>query len=329
MGMEEVYPILVALTVAMFAWGIVSLVMGLLDRERRKLAERLSGKGGVGGSKRAGGDGSAGGGTSIVTHAESDGLPPALARFAIMRGLHRQLVHAYPDTSVVKFLGVSAGLALGALLVATLLWDSLILGLVCGGLGAVAPYMAVSRRKNRRQRQLTEQLPEALDFLQRILRAGHSLSTGLSMMGDELPLPLGGEFRRCYDQHSLGQSLEEALREMSRRIESTDFAFFVTAVLIQRQTGGDLSQVLGNISGMLRQRIRLGQYVKAKTAEGRFTGYVLVAFPVLMFFVASTMNPDYKKNLLGNSTGLTLLGVAAGLIVLGLVTIRKITTVKV
>jgi len=257
------------------------------------------------------------------------GLPPALARFAIMRGLHRQLVHAYPDTSVVKFLGVSAGLALGALLVATLLWDSLILGLVCGGLGAVAPYMAVSRRKNRRQRQLTEQLPEALDFLQRILRAGHSLSTGLSMMGDELPLPLGGEFRRCYDQHSLGQSLEEALREMSRRIESTDFAFFVTAVLIQRQTGGDLSQVLGNISGMLRQRIRLGQYVKAKTAEGRFTGYVLVAFPVLMFFVASTMNPDYKKNLLGNSTGLTLLGVAAGLIVLGLVTIRKITTVKV
>lgn len=327
--MEQVFPILVALTVAMLAWGIVSLIMGLLDRERRKLAERLSGKGGAGGGKRPRGDASGGAGTSIVTHAEPEGLPRALARFAVMRGLHRQLVHAYPDTSVVKFLGLSAGLAVVALLVATLLWESLILGLVCGGLGAIAPYMAVSRRKNRRQRQLTEQLPEALDFLQRILRAGHSLSTGLSMMGDELPQPLGGEFRRCYDQHSLGQSLEEALREMSRRIESTDFAFFVTAVLIQRQTGGDLSQVLGNISGMLRQRIRLGQYVKAKTAEGRFTGYVLVAFPVLMFFVASTMNPDYKKNLLGNSTGLTLLGVAAGLIVVGLVTIRKITTVKV
>jgi tight adherence protein B len=326
--MEELFPILVAATVAMFAWGVVSLVMGLLDRERRKLAERLSGKGGTTGRSRGGGEGAAGP-SIVVAHAEVDGLPRALARFAFMRGLQRQLQHAYPDTSVVKFLGVSFGLALVALLVATLLWESMILGLVSGGIGAMAPWMAVSRRRNRRQRQLTEQLPEALDFLQRILRAGHSLSTGLSMMGDELPQPLGGEFRRCYDQHSLGQSLEEALREMSRRIESTDFAFFVTAVLIQRQTGGDLSQVLGNISGMLRQRIRLGQYVKAKTAEGRFTGYVLVGFPVLMFFVASTMNPDYKKNLLGNSTGLTLLGVAAGLIVLGLVTIRKITTVKV
>jgi len=328
--METTFSILVALAVAMFAWGAVSLVMGLLDGRRRKVAERLSGKGeGRAGGKRFAGAGGEGAATSIVTQGEGAGLPPMLARFAIMRGLQRQLGHAYPDTSVVKFLGISAGLALGALLVAVVLWDSLIIGLVCCGIGAVAPMMAVSRRKNRRQRQLTEQLPEALDFLQRILRAGHSLSTGLSMMGDELPRPLGGEFRRCYDQHSLGQSLEEALREMSRRIESTDFAFFVTAVLIQRQTGGDLSQVLGNISGMLRQRIRLGQYVKAKTAEGRFTGYVLVAFPVLMFFVASTMNPDYKKNLLGNSTGLTLLGVAAGLIVLGLVTIRKITTVKV
>jgi tight adherence protein B len=103
----------------------------------------------------------------------------------------------------------------------------------------------------------------------------------------------------------------------------------VTAVLIQRQTGGDLSAVLGNISGMIRQRIRLQQYVKAKTAEGRFTGYILVAFPILMFFIASSMNPDYKKNLLETSSGLMMLGIAAGLVVLGLIAIRKITTVKV
>ena len=169
----------------------------------------------------------------------------------------------------------------------------------------------VMRKKNKRQRQLALQLPEALEFLQRVLRAGHSLSTGLSMMAEELPQPLSAEFRRCYDEHSLGQPLEECLREMARRIESTDFAFFVTAVLIQRQTGGDLSQVLGNISGMIRQRIRLQQYVKAKTAEGRFTGYILVCFPVLMFFIASSMNPEYKKNLLGTSSGLTMLSIAA------------------
>jgi len=116
---------------------------------------------------------------------------------------------------------------------------------------------------------------------------------------------------------------------MAIRVESTEFSFFVTAVLIQRQTGGDLSNVLGNISATVRGRIRLAGFVKSKTAEGRFTGYILVCFPVLMFFIASSMNPEYKKNLLGTSSGLTMLGIAAGLIVLGLLTIRKITTVRV
>ena len=159
--------------------------------------------------------------------------------------------------------------------------------------------------------------------------SGTSGSTGLAMMGEELPQPLASEFKTCYDQHSLGTPLEFAMREMSRRIDSTDFAFFVTAVLIQRQTGGDLSQVLGNISGMIRQRTRLQQYVKAKTAEGRFTGYILVAFPILMFFIAASMNPDYKKNLLEDPTGIMLLCVAGGLVLLGLFAIRKITTVRV
>jgi len=207
--------------------------------------------------------------------------------------------------------------------------DSFWMGLVGAMLGGYLPLMMVLKKKNKRQRQLAMQLPEALEFLQRVLRAGHSLSTGLAMMADELPQPLAAEFRRGYDEHSLGQPLDACLREMARRIESTDFAFFVTAVLIQRQTGGDLSQVLGNISGMIRQRIRLQQYVRAKTAEGRFTGYILVCFPVLMFFIASSMNPEYKKNLLGTSSGLTMLSIAAALVVLGLITIRKITTVKV
>src|SRR5207237_3402322 len=136
----------------------------------------------------------------------------------------------------------------------------------------------------------------------------HSLSTGLSMMGEELPQPLSGEFRRCYDQHSLGQPLDECMREMARRIESTDFAFFVTAVLIQRQTGGDLSEVLGNISEMIRQRIHLQQHVKAKTAEGRFTGYLLSAFPAVMFVIAYALNPDYAGVLIRTNTGLMLLG---------------------
>ena len=113
------------------------------------------------------------------------------------------------------------------------------------------------------------------------------------------------------------------------RIESSDFAFFVTAVLIQRQTGGDLSEVLRNISGMIRGRVRLGQHVKAKTAEGRFTGYVLVAFPAVMFLLSYYMNPGYAGLLVSDPTGRMLLGTAVGLQVMGLLAIRKITTVKV
>jgi tight adherence protein B len=319
--MEEMFPIVVALCVAMLAWGIGALVMGLVGGEQRKLTERLAGTSGTGGAEPTA--------ASILMQSETEGMPALLAQSRVMRAIHRQLTHAYPGTSLVKFLVLSAGISLALGLVFLVWMESLWMGMIGAVLGAYLPFMMVLKRKNKRQRQLALQLPEALEFLQRVLRAGHSLSTGLSMMAEELPQPLAAEFRQCYDAHSLGQSLEECLREMARRIESTDFAFFVTAVLIQRQTGGDLSQVLGNIGGMIRQRIRLQQFVKAKTAEGRFTGYILVCFPVLMFFIAATMNPEYKKNLLGTSSGLMMLGIAAVLVVLGLVTIRKITTVKV
>jgi tight adherence protein B len=318
--MEDLFPILVALCVTMLVWGLTALVLGIVRNEKRTLAGRLAGTSGTTGAVTAA--------TSIVV-AETPGLHPLLARYALMRGIHRQLAHAYPEASLVKFLGLSAGIGFAVGLLFLAIFELFWMALAGLAIGAYLPCLHVVRKKNKRQRQLADQLPEALDFLQRILRAGHSLSTGLSMMADELPRPLSSEFRKCYDEHSLGQPLEECMREMARRIESTDFAFFVTAVLIQRQTGGDLSQVLGNISGMIRQRLRLQQFVKAKTAEGRFTGYILVCFPVLMFFIASSMNPEYKKNLLGTSSGLTMLGISATLIVLGLITIRKITTVKV
>ncbi len=149
------------------------------------------------------------------------------------------------------------------------------------------------------------------------------------MMADELPMPLSGEFRRCYDAHSVGQALEESLKDTAVRVDNPDFGFFVTAILIQRQTGGDLSEVLDNISDMIRQRIRLGQHVKAKTAEGRFTGYILVVFPVVLFFVSYYLNPGYASVLLHTSTGLWLLATAAVMLMLGTWAIRKITTIKV
>jgi len=316
-------PILIAATVTLLVFGIWQIVAGLTDSEKRKLQQRLSGSGKGGASNASAAQ------QSLSLQQEADGLSGVLVQFSFFGRLEKMLIYAVPDMSLSKFLTIALGIGAGVSLVTWVVTASTLVASVAGALGIYAPCIWLSNKRSRRQRQLADQLPEALDFLSRILKAGHSFSTGLQMMAEELPQPMAGEFRRAYDAHSLGQSLEDALRDTSKRIDSTDFAFFVTAVLIQRQTGGDLSEVLGNISGMIRQRIRLQQHVKAKTAEGRFTGYILSAFPAVMFVIAYTLNPDYAGVLIRTNTGLMLLAVALGLQIIGLYFIKKLTTVTV
>jgi tight adherence protein B len=321
--MDSLYlPLLIAAAVAFLIWAICSAVSSALNSDKRKLAERLGNEGAKTG-------GSAISAQIVRQQNEATGASGMLTRFTLLENLHRRVIQAYPDGTLVKFLSVVFGIAVVMFFIGLAAMGSMLIGLVAGGIGAYIPFMVLASKRSRRQRLLASQLPEALDFLSRVLRAGHSFSTGVQMMAEELPQPLAAEFRRAYDQHSLGQSLDDALKEMALRIESTDFAFFVTAVLIQRQTGGDLSEVLKNISGMIRQRLRLQSHVKAKTAEGRFTGYILVAFPAVMFVICYTMNPAYAGVLLHTSQGQMMLGTAFGLQMLGLYAIRKITTVEV
>lgn len=315
-------PILIAAAVMLLVIGVTQVVMALTAAERRKLKQRLSNEGSRFSS-------TAGAPLNITYQQEQNPLSLLLTRFSFFARINRMLVHACPEMSLAKFVSLALSIGFVVFLLTLLITASPIVSSVAGAIGLYGPCVWLSNMRAKRQRLLADQLPEALDFLSRILRAGHSLSTGLQMMAEELAKPLAVEFRRAYDQHSLGQPLEECLKEMARRIESTDFAFFVTAVLIQRQTGGDLSEVLGNISGMIRQRIRLQQHVKAKTAEGRFTGYILAAFPAVMFVVAYMLNPEYASVLINTGTGLTLLGIAVGLQLLGLYFIKKITTVTV
>lgn len=311
-------PILIALAVALLVFFTVQITSALTDGEKRKLKQRLSAE-----NRNTGSSDNAN--RSITIQQMDLGL---FGQFRPIEKLGKKLALAYPDTSVNKFLMLCAGIGVGAYMIAQLVSGNQIVGAIAGVIAAYLPVIVVNTKRNRRQRMLGDQLPEALDFLSRILKAGHSLSTGLQMMSEELPQPLAGEFRRAYDQHSLGQSMDECLKDMSIRIDSTDFAFFVTAVLIQRQTGGDLSEVLGNISGMIRGRMRLQNHVKAKTAEGRFTGYILTAFPAVMFVVSYSLNKDYASVLL-HGKGLLLLGGAFSLQMMGLYCIKKITTVRV
>lgn len=318
--MDGLLSILVAATGITLSLGVWRLASQIFDKEGRKLSERLSSDSRTDAASVT---------RAVKFQFDSGVLPATLSRSRFLTNLNRHLAQIMPGTTLVAFLLASGGLAVLSGLMALLLSASFVIASATAAGAGCAPYLLLQAKRRRRSKALNSQLPEALDFLARALKAGHSLSTGVQMMADELPDPLASEFRQCYDQHSLGQSLDDALKEASVRIESTDFAFFITAVLIQRQTGGDLSEVLKNISGMIRQRVRLLQNVKAKTAEGRFTGYIMVAFPVVMFFIASALNPEYGDVLLHTSAGLKLLGLAAGLQVAGLLAIHRITTVTV
>jgi tight adherence protein B len=309
------FPSLIASAVALMAYALTQLAMGGRG-EKKKLQQRLTAETQIENAFNT---------RSVILQTEESGL----ASWPMFQNLNRQLTVAYTTMTVERFLFQAIILGLVLALVIGGLSGSVLVTLVAFGFGIYIPFFVLMNKRSKRQRLMANQLPEALDFLSRILRAGHSLSTGLQMMGEELPEPIASEFTRCYHQHSLGQPLENCLKEMSNRVDSTDFAFFVTAVLIQRQTGGDLSEVLNNISGMIRQRIRLQANVKAKTAEGRFTGYVLVAFPLVMFLLSNAINPQYAGVLIRTTQGLIMLGVAGFMMMFGLLAIRKITTVRV
>jgi tight adherence protein B len=315
------FALLLFATVVSATWGVWGVVGHSLIGKRR-INERLRGQGKVVATEDDGQP-------TLLSHEESSSLREILGRFSLTRELESSLKQSYPNVTVEKF--VTICLCVGGVvgLVMFAMRGSFLAGTIGLVIGSYVPFIFLARRRLKRQRMIGEQLPDGLDFLGRSLRAGHSLPVGLQMMGTELPYPLSEEFGRCHDEISLGMPTEDALKQMTERIESGDFAFFITAVLVQRQTGGDLAQVLDNITGLLRQRIQLANQTKAKTAEGRFTGYILAGFPAIMFVLLYLMSPDNTSILTDTSTGRLLLGAAMGLSAMGLFVIRKITAVKV
>ncbi|MBC8107109.1 MAG: type II secretion system F family protein [Anaerolineae bacterium] len=316
--MSATFILLFAAAATAMGWLVSQLVFFLLQRKQGQLRERLSG------------------GTNVLDAAyrpivlpeEDDTLRALLTRKAILLDFSRKLRQAFPNMTVTNFVTIEFIVIVATFLLVGIVTKSLVLGIALAGAAAAVPVSLVHSRRANRQRLCDDQLPEALDFLARILRAGHSLATALQMAAEELPDPLAAEFRRCYDQHSLGTNLEDTLKEAAQRVDTPDFAFFVTAVLIQRQTGGDLAEVLTNIGAMSRSRIRLQQHVKAITAEGRLVGYILLALPFVFFVCMYAVNPGYAGVLLTTDIGHYLMMAAVGMQLLGLVSIRWIVNVR-
>jgi tight adherence protein B len=166
---------------------------------------------------------------------------------------------------------------------------------VAACLGLVAPVLWLMRRRSVRLKRFEEQFPEALDLLSRAIRAGHAFQTGMGMVADELAPPVGPEFKKTFEQQNFGLPLRDALNELSDRVASLDVRFFVTAVLIQRDTGGNLSEILENLAHVVRERFKIRRQVRVHTAHGRFTGYVLLALPASLAIGLSYINPDLMR----------------------------------
>ena len=173
------------------------------------------------------------------------------------------------------------------------------------------------------------QLPAALDLMSQALRAGQSLPAGIQLVGTQMSAPLGPEFHRAFEQQNLGMTLPDSLKAMTERIPNLDLRFFVTAVILQRQTGGDLAEILDKISHLTRERFQIRGQIQALTGEGRISGIVLLGLPPILFGVMLKLNYDYVMMLFEDPMGQKMLIVAVILQFVGAFSIKKIIDIKV
>lgn len=201
--------------------------------------------------------------------------------------------------------------------------------LVISFLTGSTPYLYVRYRCKKRKGLFEEQFPDALEMMVRSLRVGHSLSTAMQTVGDEMPDPVGTEFKVAFKEQSLGRSIDNSMENMARRLESLDVDFFITSVNIQRETGGNLAENLDKLGHTIRERFKIKGYLQAITAEGRLSGYVLGALPFVMGLVFYLLNPEYIGLLFKEEFGQWLLGAGLLMQVIGFLLIKKIVNIKV
>lgn len=203
-----------------------------------------------------------------------------------------------------------------------------LLALAAGVMLSAVPIMYVRWKVGRRIQQFEEQFPEAIDLLSRALKAGHAFTTGLAMVAEEMREPVGTEFRLAYDRQNFGMPLPQALKGLAERVPLLDAKFFVTAVLTQRDAGGNLSEVLDNLARVIRERFKVKRQVRVITAHARLTGWVLACMPPAVAIALFIMNPDHMSTLWTDPLGVQLIVLGLVLQVVGSLVIRKLVNIE-
>jgi tight adherence protein B len=196
-------------------------------------------------------------------------------------------------------------------------------------IGLALPFVFLLNRRSARFKQFEEQFPEALDLLSRAIRAGHAFQTALGMVGEELNAPVGPEFKKTFERQNFGLPLRDAMDELADRVTLLDVRFFVTAVAIQRETGGNLAEILDNLAHVVRERFKIRRQVQVHTAHGRFTGYVLLALPAALGVVLSFIGPEHMRLLFQERMGQIMLIGAMVMQTVGYIWIRQVIKIEV
>ncbi len=317
------------LIIAAAFFGVVALVVGiamlLRDKTVSQMEDRLS---------SLTGKGEKGNPSSLNEAAQL--LSKELGeqgRFsdAIANRINLALLFEQADVSmrVSTFLATCAGLGIVAWLLCAFVGVHMGLAPLVGLTFAWLPYYWLTFRRKRRFAKFAAQLSDALELVARALRAGHSLAAGFRLCATEMSAPLSLEFGRVFEEQNLGLPFEEALDNMTKRIPNLDLKFFVTAIILQRQTGGDLAEILDKISRLIRERFQILGQVQALTGEGRLSGVVLLALPPLLFVTVYRMNPEYLMLLFTDEMGRKMLIGGILMQLVGALVIRKIVNIRV
>ena len=220
---------------------------------------------------------------------------------------------------------VLAGVCVGSI---SALWLPFWIALLFGVVGASAPFFILARKRHQRERMIERQLPDAVEMLVNSMKAGFSLQAGMNFVGTELPAPAGPEFARFYDEQRLGVDVKQALQGLQERLGTLDARMLVLAIFIQRETGGNLAEILNNISRVIRERINFRDQVGVLTAEAKLSAIILTLLPILLFGVIQFSNPEYVAELTNSAVGRLLLWYGAVSLVIGLVLLQRMSRIE-
>lgn len=266
---------------------------------------------------------------SIEILKEMSPIDKFLSRFKLIRRLNNLIDQAGLNIDTKFFILIMIIAALFGLAIGIALQRGIVFPFLFFVIGGSIPLLYLSKKRIGRINRFTEQLPNALDMIARSLRAGHSLSSAIQVVGSESPEPTSGLFKNVYEEQTLGLSLIDALTRMLERMPSMDLRLFVTSVSIHKEVGGNLAEMLEKLGNTIRERIRIKRQIQVYTAQGRLSGYILAALPAFMAVMLYFIAPDYIMELIEVTTGRYAIGIAVTAQIIGFLVIRRLVNIRI